>query len=528
MLLYTSSYDGRSFVLEDEGDDWSVRTERSYDDQTTDVFPDRDGNVLVAHRTHGVHKYAPHKAWEYTDVEGSIRGLTTDVYGNYYTGSWTAGQGFHKLVERGGGVERDWVYRWDDDTGMITAKPDRRGRLALALKNNEVHVVEERDGTPELVWKWSPGTGEIMREVLWGVRGDLYVGSEDRNLYRLSPSGELLDSVDLGRAIFGASLTRQNDIYAATSEGIAFVTQGASGLAHQWTYEHLEAGSPQLVHQVAAHPDGDHIYSCCYDEATVHKIDPNGRDREPIWTFDGHTDHVREVRLPTEYAGIHPEVYGYFADSETWDDPGDWRALRDGGAIRTGDGVRLGYDESRPPLDVQLEYYLPCTDDPGPSGVETTSGILGDPAYEFQFGSIEVEHSLPSSERTFFAWVEPYEASGEIVKTFPDFDASLHLDGDLVLSVDGESVAAGIETDEFASVGYTVGEDRARLYVDGRPRGSVSIGGDFGTVAGDRIGSGYHGKLCHAVATPAPQGAAWFERMHGVTTGGLSTYPLRS
>lgn len=528
MLLYTSSYDGRSYVLEDEGDDYAVRTERSFDDQTTDVFPDRNGNVLLAHRNHGVHKYGDDLQWEYAGIEGSIRGLTTDLRGNHYTGSWNPGQGFHKLVETSAGVERDWIYGWDGDDGMITAKPNRRGRIALALKTNEVHVIEERNGAPELVWKWSPGTGEIMREVLWGVRGNLYVGSQDRTLYKLSPRGELLDSVGLGREIFGGSLTRDNDIYLATSGGVTLVSETDRGLDHLWTYMHVEDGLPQLVHQVAAHPDGTHFYSCCYDESTVHKVDPNGGSPRLVWTFDGHTDNVREVRIPTEYAGVHPEVYGYFADSETWVAPGEWQSLREGSAVTTGDGVRLGYDQAYPPLDVPLGYYLPCTDEPEPLEIASTTGILGDGAYEFRYGSMERAHSLGSRGRSFFAWIEPYEATGEIVKTFPDFDLNLHLDGDLVLAADGRSVDAAIVTDEFSSVGFTVWADGVQLYVNGGLAGSTAIDPGAGTVEGDRIGSRYSGKLCHAVGTRDPQGADWFRRMHDVTTGELSTYPLRS
>lgn len=528
MLLYTSSYDGRSFVLEDDGDDYAVRTERSYDDQTTDVFPDRSGGVLVVHRRHGVHRYADDAEWTYTDIEGSIRGVTTDLYGNYYTGSWKAGQGFHKLVETPAGVERDWVYRWNGDDGMITAKPDREGRLALALKNNEVHVIEERDGSPELVWKWSPGTDEIMREVCWGLRGNLYVGSQDRTLYELSSEGELLDSIELGYAIFGASLTRHGDIYVATSSGVTLVSRTERGLEHQWTYLHVEDGMPQLVHQVAAHPDGHHFYSCCYDENTVHKVDPNGGSPRLIWKFDGHTDHVREVRIPTEYAGIHPEVYGDVADAKTWEAPAEWRALREGSAVRAGEGVRLGYSESYPPLDVPLGYYLPCTDDPEPSGIDSTSGILGESAYQFRHGSIERAHSLDPRDRSFFAWIEPFEASGEIVTTYPDFDVNLRLDGDLILGVGGSSIAADIETGSFSSVGYTVQDDLARLYVDGQLRESMLIGPTSRTVEGDRIGSRYEGKLCHAVATRTSQAAEWFEQMHDVTTGELSTYPIRT
>lgn len=528
MLLYTSSYDGRSFVLEDEGDSWTVLAERSFDDQTTDVFPDRAGDLLVVHRMNGVYKYSEGLQWAYTDIDGSIRGVTTDVYGNYYTGSWSEGQGFHKLVETRAGVERDWVYRWDGDTGMITAKPDRRGRLALALKNNDVHVVRERDGAPELVWRWSPGTGEIMREVLWGVGGDLYVGSEDWNLYRLSPDGRLLDSVDLGCAIFGGSLTRHGDLFAATTRGVTHVTPTDRGLKARWTYEHLEGGIPQLVHQVAADPGGGHFYSCCYDESTVHKVEPNGGVPQLVWTFDGHTDNVREVRIPTEYAGVHPEVYGYVADTETWDAQAEWRGLRQGSSVRTGDGVRLGYDESYPPLDVPLEYYLPFTDEPDRPGIGSTSGILGESAYEFGFGSVEADRAPGSDERSFFAWIEPYDATGEIVKTYPDYEVNLHLDGDLVLAVDGASVSADIETGEFTSVGCTVRQHRADLYVNGRPGGTMRVEGDFGRIEGDRIGSGYSGKMCHAVGTHTPQDADWFGEMHDVTAGGLSTYPLRS
>lgn len=528
MLLYTSSYDGRSYVLEDEGDDYTVQTERSFDDQTTDVFPDRNGDLLLAHRNHGVHKYGNDLQWEYTGIDGSIRGLTTDLHGGYYTGTWKAGQGFHKFVETATGVEREWVYGWPGDDGMITAKPNREGRIALALKTNEVHVIEERDGRPELVWRWSPGTGEIMREVLWGVHGNLFVGGQDRTLYKLSPDGELLDSVGLGRAIFGGSLIRNNDVYLATSGGVTLVSETDGGLDHRWTYMHVEDGMPQLVHQVAAHPDGTHFFSCCYDENTVHKVEPNGGSPRLVWSFDGHTDNVREVRIPPEYAGVHPEVYGYFAETETWADTDEWRSLREGSAVTTGDGLRLGYDEGYPPLDVPLGYYLPCTDEPEHPGVASTDGILGAAAYEFAHRSMERSHSLGARERSFFAWIEPNEATGGIVKTFPDYDLDLHLDGDLVLSVDGGSVETSIETDEFFSIGWTVWADRAQLYVDGGLVGSTSIDPVEGTVEGDRLGSRYSGKLCHAVGTRDPQGADWFRRMHDVTTGQLSTYPLRS
>lgn len=528
MRLYTSSYDGRSFVLEDEGDAYAVRTERAFDDQTTDVFPDRSGGLLVAHRNHGVHRYADDTHWTYTGIKGSIRGLTTDIYGNFYTGTWNADQGFHKFVETPDGVANEWVYRWDGDDGMITAKPDHRGRLALALKTNEVHLIEERDGSPEAVWTWSPWTGEIMREVCWGMRGNLYVGSEDGTLYELSADGELLDSIDLGFSIFGASLTRHGDIYVATSSGVVLVSRTDRGLEHQWTYLHVEEGMPQLVHQVAAHPDGDHFYSCCYDENTVHKVDPNGGSPRLVWSFDGHTDNVREVRIPTEYAGVHPEVYGHVADARTWETPAEWQALREGGAVRTGEGVRLGYSESYPPLDVPLGYYLPCTEDPPSVTVEVTSGILGAGAYEFRHGSIEQTHSLDPRNRSFFAWIEPYRASGEVVTTYPDFDVTLRLDGDLLLDVGGKTVATEIDVGEFSSVGYTVEDGLARLFVNGQLRESMLTGSTNADVAGDRFGARYEGKLCHAVATRTPQEHEWFERMHDVTTGQLSTYPIRT
>lgn len=326
--IYTSGYDALVFAIGDGVRPKTAWVEWRLAGQTRDVLPMPDGNVLAVD-DYGLTKFRQGlesitQTWRYRGIDGSVRGITADTAGGYYVGSWTPGQGFHKVVERDDAVETAWVYDWPDDNGMITAAADPDGRLAIATKSGDVHLIEERDSEPVKRWQWSPGNDEIIREVLWDGRGHLYVASEDHHLYKLqvgSSGPEMGWEYDAGNMIFGASVTPQDAIYVATNAGEIHSLRDVDGSPErQWRYQHTEyeGEAPTgeyfwdgLAHQVAARPDPDEecLYSCAYGENTVHRIDIV--DGEPVkrWEFGGHTDNVREVRIHGEYVGITPELW---------------------------------------------------------------------------------------------------------------------------------------------------------------------------------------------------------------------------
>lgn len=355
--IYTCSYDSTVFGLESGSDGGTGTVETAWHEtgfvgQTRDVLPDRSGDILVTD-DRGLHKLAERERglahrWTYTDIHGSIRGITADSQNDYYVGSWTAGQGFHKIVERDGHPRRAWVYHRENDTGLITAASDGRGRIALALKNGEVHLIREREGAPELLWRFDTGSGAIVREVLWDGMGGLYVGSEDHHLYKLDAASDerpaLQWTYDAGNIIFGASVTPGGDIFVATNDGQVHCLRegdgrrtgdgqtddvGTDDAEHrtdsdgrpklQWVYQHTDYDGTAptdeyfwdgLVHQVATGPShSDVVYSCSYGENTIHCIATDGAEPVRVWEHNGHRDNVREVRVVGEYAGTTPELW---------------------------------------------------------------------------------------------------------------------------------------------------------------------------------------------------------------------------
>lgn len=328
--IYTCSYDSSVVALEDVSEPRKQWRNDNFTRQTRDVLPDRENNLLVADNR-GLHKLAQFETglsheWRYGQIGGSVRGIAIDRDNDYYVGSWTAGQGFHKVVKTPNGEpEQAWVYRWPDDTGMITAAADMQKRLALALKNGMVHLVRERNGEPEPVWTWSPGTDEIVREVLWDESGHLYVGSEDHHLYKLRETDEgapeVVWSYDAGTILYGAAITPGNEIYVATNAGeIHALVDTGEEVQERWRYRHTtyEGTAPTdeyfwggLVHQVAVRPEPDEtaIYSCAYGENTVHRIADVDGQPELVWEYTPHADHVREVRVHGEYVGTTPEAW---------------------------------------------------------------------------------------------------------------------------------------------------------------------------------------------------------------------------
>lgn len=328
--LYTCSYDATvAGLVDNEGptECWSSAT---FTGQARDIVPDGYGGVLVTD-DRGLHKYTEHEDvilpdWHYTGISGSSRGITIDIDTDYYVGSWSEDEGFHKVVEDDNGApQQAWVYRWPNDTGMITAAANTDKEIALALKNGEVHLIQERSGKPERLWRWSAGTGEIMREVLWDGTGNLFVASEDHHLYKLVvPSAgrpELAWSYDAGNMIFGAALTLEGRVYTATNSGEIHCVRDAKDEAScEWVYQHTayEGTAPTdeyfwdgLAHQVAAYPDsdGDVVYSCAYGTPSVHRISVENGTPECGWSWEGHDDHVREIRVHGEYAGTTPNLW---------------------------------------------------------------------------------------------------------------------------------------------------------------------------------------------------------------------------
>ncbi len=320
--IYTCSYDSTEFGLVDDSQAVSEAWHQTQSvGQTRDIMPDRMGNILTAD-DNGLHKWSQtqrglkHK-WIYEEIGGSIRGITVDRDNDCYIGSWTSDQGFHKVVETDGDPEQAWVYRWDNDTGLITGAANPQKRIALALKNGMVHLIEERDGEPEVVWQWTSGTDEIIREVLWDRSGALYVASEDHTLYKIratdSGEPEVLWTYDAGNMIFGASVTPDGRIYLGTNDGTVHCLREVNGEPQQqWVYQHTtyEGKAPRdeyfwdgLVHQVAARPDHEStvVYSCAYGENTTHKIGTDDGEPHLVWEHAGHSDNVREVRIHNDY-----------------------------------------------------------------------------------------------------------------------------------------------------------------------------------------------------------------------------------
>jgi len=328
--IYTCSYDATEFGLEDTGQTVSEAwTQTGSAGQTRDIMPDRAGNLLTAD-DNGLHKWRQTQRgldheWVYEAISGSIRGITVDRDNDYYIGSWTADQGFHKVVEADDDPKQAWVYRWDDDTGMITAAADPEKRIALALKNGSVHLIREHNGEPAVVWQWDSGSDEIVREVLWDHSGALYVASEDHTLYKLreTDSGEptVVWRYDAGNMIFGASVTPDGSIYLAVNDGTVHCLRAVGGEPQQqWVYQQTsyEGTAPDdeyfwdgLVHQVAARPDPDStaVYSCAYGENTTHKIEVVDGEPRQVWEHAGHTDNVREVRIHNEQFGTTPDSW---------------------------------------------------------------------------------------------------------------------------------------------------------------------------------------------------------------------------
>jgi len=329
--LYTCGYDATVEALTDDGDEAGVAWRNPFFvGQTRDVMPDPDGNLLVCD-DRGLFKFAQRqddlvRRWHYREIEGSIRGITVDAAGDYYVGSWTADQGFHKVTETGDGrVRREWVYEWADDDGMITAAADPDGRLALALKTGEVHLIETEAGAPELRSRFRLGNDAIVREVLWDGRGNLYVAAEDHHLYKLRVGTEDDPTVewtyDAGTILFGASVTPSGEVYLATNAGEVHALRDDGGTPRrEWVYQHTdyEGEAPTdeyfwdgLVHQVATRPDtnDDAIYSCAYGENTIHKIEVSDGRPHRVWEHRGHEDNVREVRVRGEYVAPNQDLW---------------------------------------------------------------------------------------------------------------------------------------------------------------------------------------------------------------------------
>jgi len=329
--VYTCSYDGTVAAIS-PGEKPEVKwRDAGFHGQARDVLPDRTGHVLVTD-DRGLHKFKEYRRtldyrWTYARINGSIRGIAIDRDNDYYVGSWSAGQGFHKISETDDGLPaQEWVYEWEDDNGMITAAADPDKRLAVALKNGEVHLIEDDAGEPVRKWVWNPGTGGIMREVLWDGQGSLYVGSEDQYLYKLSVpeegEPELQWQYDAGNMIFGAAITPQGDMYVATNDGTVHSVGVVGGEpTTEWVYQQTESDveTPTeqyhwtgLSHQVAVPPGGEDstIYACSYGGNTVHRIEEVDGEPQKVWEYDGQTNNVREVRVHGEYVGTTPEAWG--------------------------------------------------------------------------------------------------------------------------------------------------------------------------------------------------------------------------
>lgn len=329
--VYTCSYDATVAGIS-PGEQPEVKwREPGFHGQARDILPDNTGHVLVVD-DRGLHKLKEYSRtldhrWSYTRIDGSVRGITIDRENDYYVGSWSAGQGFHKVSETSDGLPaQEWVYHWEEDNGMITAAADPDKRLALALKNGEVHLIEEEAGQPVRRWAWNPGTDEIMREVLWDGHGHLYVASEDHQLYKLEVPDhgepELRWQYDAGNILFGAAITPQGDIYVATNDGAIHCVEVVNGSpTTNWVYQHTDTEDDiptdsyhwdGLAHQVAVRPDAEEtkIYSCSYGDNTVHRIEEVDGEPENVWEFEGHTDYIREVRVHGEHVGTTPEAWG--------------------------------------------------------------------------------------------------------------------------------------------------------------------------------------------------------------------------
>ncbi|MFA9424899.1 hypothetical protein [Natronorubrum sp. A-ect3] len=325
--IYTCSYDAEVFALGESSDPYQTVWNESRSDQTTDIQLDRNHDVLICNRGDGLEKWShgasrPQLRWRYDGLSSSIRGISVDKHNDYYLGSWNE-HGFHKIVEVDNEPRRAWEYTWSGDDGMIVSAPRRTGEVAVGLKNNEVHLISEREGEPHRHWCWTPKTGEIIRELLWGPDDELYIGCEDHVLYKLIDTGpKATPSVewtyDSENIIFGASRTPDGDIYIATNAGEVHYIRDEDGTPkRQWVYHHTTPDDPVptddywwdgLVHQVAVRRDNSELYSCSYD-GTVHRIVEE--DGQPVtdWEFDAHTDNVREVRIQYEALGTWPEKW---------------------------------------------------------------------------------------------------------------------------------------------------------------------------------------------------------------------------
>ena len=199
-----------------------------------------------------------HINWQHTTnggVWGSVAADTVNGVNTVFTGVGNPDNTVLSLNVTTGLL--NWSYSVplspaDDDVGSGIAVSS--GHVYASSKNGNFYALNESDGT--FAWSTPIGTTDIgnVSSPAVGPDGTIYVGSFDKHLYALDPSGNILWATPVGGLIDGSPALANGVVYFASGDGYIYAanakpSQAAGGGTILWSYNtgKLSHSSPVVV-----------------------------------------------------------------------------------------------------------------------------------------------------------------------------------------------------------------------------------------------------------------------------------------
>ncbi len=199
-----------------------------------------------------------HINWQHTTSGGVWGSVAADIVGGVntiFTGMGNPGNSVLSLNAATGAL--NWSYPvplspGGDDVGSGISVSN--GHVYASSKNGNFYALNESDGT--LAWSTAIGRADIgnVSSPAVGPDGTIYVGSYDKHLYALDPSGNILWTITTGGLIDGSPAVANGVVYFSSNDGSIYAANAnastsAGGGTVLWSYNtgRLSHASPIVV-----------------------------------------------------------------------------------------------------------------------------------------------------------------------------------------------------------------------------------------------------------------------------------------
>lgn len=276
--VYAGDGGGNSYKINEEGSqEWESETE-----QVLDMAVGPQGYVYLAD-LNGVFKLdkGGDTVWSMTE-HGWMRAIAVDADGRIYAADGDDNT-VYKLSRNGGVM---WSYSEATDRDITAVEVGEDGDSVYILNEESLHKVDISDGTN--IWTVSSGFERNPEDIAVHPDGNVYVGDEWSNMYKVSSSGTMVWGPDElhsdASEITGVGVDDNGDIYVTDYSGIMYKAEDTgSGVNILWQYDSGQG----LGYGISVDKDGyAHIYTG--HSHGVHRVSPDGTE-EWSYSTDGQT-----------------------------------------------------------------------------------------------------------------------------------------------------------------------------------------------------------------------------------------------